>query len=293
MTTTSSYDSIILSGGAVKGFALLGALQYLVDNQQLTECHTFIGTSIGAILSYLICIGYSPVEVMVIFCQTNWLRKLANFDVYNVVQGSGALSYSILNEMLEKLTVRKIGKFITLRELWDEFGKKLVCCTYNYTKNQEEFMDHEDHPNLQCLTALRMSANLPLIFEPFEYNGSIYIDGGVSSNFPVHYPKINASRVIGLVLQSNQPRHKPANHIPSSLELMWKIMSLPMDHLQDLRVKEYVRRFKLVEIDVSDYFSLQFDLSKSEKFDLFSIGYNSVKNQLEKDPHGGEEIEDF
>lgn len=287
-----SFTTLIVSGGAVRGFALLGALQYLMDNNMMSMCNTFVGTSIGAIISYLICIGYSPVELMVILCQTHWFQRMTNFDVYNVIQGSGALSFSIVQEILEKLTVKKIGKFITLGELYQQHGKKLVCCTYNYTLHREEFLDYTNHPLLPCLTALRMSANIPLLFEPFEYNGYLYFDGGLSTNFPVQYIQTtNEEQILGVFLRNNKPSTQHPHHFPTSFELMWNILTIPMNHLQEIRLLDYKNIIELVEIDASEYFPLQFDISNSEKFDMFSIGYTTLKQYFEKNTALDDEIE--
>lgn len=279
-----SYDTVILSGGAVKGFALMGALQFAMDQGALTGVQKYIGTSIGAILGYLMCIGYSPVEIMVIFCQTNWLNKLAHFDICNVMQGTGALSFSVIMDMLEKLTVQKIGRFITLKQLKEEYGKTLICCTYNYTRDTEEFLSPEDHPDIPCLTALRMSANLPLVFEPFRYDGCVYMDGGLTCNFPIH--RIQPGDVVlGIVLtQPPPPDSTHPHHVPSSFELMWKVMSIPMARLQKARTQEYEHLCDLVRVDVGQYFTLQFDLSNSEKFDMFSVGYESMKTYFTPHP---------
>lgn len=276
------YDTLILSGGAVKGFALLGALQYAMDNGIMKNIHKMIGTSIGAIIAYLICIGYAPVEIMVILCQTNFLGKLTNFDIYNVVHGTGGISFSIVNEMLEKLTVNKIGKFITLKQLQQEYGKTLICCTYNYTKDCEEFITPMNNPDIPCLTALRMSANLPLLFEPFRYNSSIYLDGGLVSNFPIHFIDKENDIALGFVLVNGENKDENMNHIPSPFELLWKMLSIPMNKLQKLRTDEFRHLCDLVEIELDTFSPLQFDISKSEKFDIFSIGYETSKRLFEK-----------
>jgi len=284
MPVDNKYDTLVLSGGAVKGFALLGALQYAMDHGFLTHVKKFVGTSIGAILCYLLCIGYSPVELMVLLCQNTWLGKLGHFDFYNIVHGSGALSFSIVHEILEKLTVQKIGRFMTLKQLEDEYGKTLVCCTFNYTLDKEEFMDPTNHPDLPCLTALRMSANLPLVFEPFLYNGSVYLDGCLSSNFPLHYCQ-KENRVLGIALFPTAPSE--SGRLPSAMELLWKTMTIPMSLLQTLRTAQATvednDQWDTMEVRVESYFCLQFDIGNNEKFDMFSIGYNSAKEFYDKE----------
>ena len=131
------FDTIVISGGALKGFALLGALQCLVDQNKLVHVKKFIGTSIGAMISYLMCIGYTPIEIMVHLCKNDWMKKMANFDILKAVNGGGALSFSIINELLEKMTIEKIGKFVTLGEIHKTYGKQLICCAFIMTKQEK------------------------------------------------------------------------------------------------------------------------------------------------------------
>ena len=136
-----------------------------------------------------------------------------------------------------------------------------------------------------------MSANLPLVFEPFLYNSSVYLDGGLSSNFPLHYCSEISSkseRILGIYLLPAAPSDE--NKIPSSMELLWKTLSIPMSLLQHFRLQNMEKtNMDIVEIQVEGYFSLQFDISKSEKFDMFSIGYNAIKEFYDKEGNSSKE----
>ena len=55
------FDTIVLAGGSTKGLLTLGALQYAYDNNIIKNINTFIGTSAGAILCFLLIIGYTPI----------------------------------------------------------------------------------------------------------------------------------------------------------------------------------------------------------------------------------------
>jgi predicted acylesterase/phospholipase RssA len=157
----------------------------IADETKLSGVHKFIGTSIGAIIGYLLCIGYTPIEIMVYLAKSNLMERLAKFDVLQAMHNHGAVSFSIINEVLEKMTIEKIGRLITLGELRDRFGKTLICCTFNLSSQEQEFKGSEDHPEMPCLVALRMSSNLPVLFEPFLYEHSYYVDGCVISTFPI------------------------------------------------------------------------------------------------------------
>lgn len=181
----NKYHTLILSGGGTKGLCILGALQYMQDTKRL-ECDSikrFIGTSIGAIISYFLAIGYTPMELVVWLCSHNVLESLSmnNFD--GILKGDGVYNYSTLHKEYEVMTREKMDFIPTLRGVKERFGKELVMCTYNFTKKKKEYLGWRTHPDLSCLDAMRMSSNLPFIFSPFWYEGDEYIDGGIVENF--------------------------------------------------------------------------------------------------------------
>jgi len=181
----NKYHTLILSGGGTKGLCILGALQYMQDTKRL-ECDgikRFIGTSIGAVISYFLAIGYTPMELVVWLCSHNVLESLSMNHFDGILKGDGVYNYATLHKEYEVMTREKMDFIPTLRAVKERFGKELVMCTYNFTKKKKEYLGWRTHPDLSCLDAMRMSSNLPFIFSPFWYEGDEYIDGGIVENF--------------------------------------------------------------------------------------------------------------
>ena len=99
------FDTIVLAGGSTKGLLTLGALQYAYDNNIIKNINTFIGTSAGAILCFLLIIGYTPIEIIVYLCVNQLVEKLQNFNIVGMLNGYGATSFSSIYEHLEKMTI--------------------------------------------------------------------------------------------------------------------------------------------------------------------------------------------
>ena len=277
-----NYDCIVLSGGALKGIAILGCLQSLKDQKKLENVKKYIATSAGAIISYLICIGYTPIEIMVDICINDWIEKLANFDVLKAVNGMGAISFSTVGEMLERLTIEKIGRLITLGELYHRYEKLLICCTYNYSRQMVEFLDGVNHPELPCVVALRMSSNLPILFEPFYYETSYYIDGGILCNFPLHKIDIEADKVLAIKIKKMEKREGMDYRGKNFINFVHDLIFIPSIAYEDMINKEYEKYCDLIEIDLDKYSCLNFNASKNDRLDIFSHGYNHGKSFLEK-----------
>ena len=181
-----TYDTLVLTGASQKGFVILGALQYAIDNYLIKDVTTYIGTSSGAIISYLLIIGYTPIEMVVYLCTNKVFEQLQNINIMDMFQGKGAISFQSIHEHLEKMTISKIGYLPTLQNLLEKYNKTLICITHNITDNKTEYLSPDNYPTLPCITALRMSSNIPGIFEKFKYGHAFYIDGGVSDNLKIY-----------------------------------------------------------------------------------------------------------
>lgn len=200
---------------------------------------------------------------------------MANIDILNVMHGNGAVSFHIFQEILEKLTIEKIKKFITLTDLYTKFGKELVCCTYNLTLQKPEYISYKTHPDLNCLTALRMSANLPFFFETFVYDDYKYVDGGIADNFPISQVA-EEDVALGIrtkkVLTTDKKREEE-----NVLSQFVAILTVPIGRVEEIQIS-YETRTDIVSVPIPSYISTSLHLTNTEKFDLFSNGYETIKN---------------
>lgn len=278
------YDTVVISGGGLKGIGFLGALQCLSDLGHLQNVHTYIGTSIGAIIGYLIGIGYTPIEIMVILHTEKTMETLIQaMDVTYLTTHGGILNFCIFQDVLEQLTIKKIGHLINMHQLFIEHGKRVVCCTYNMTLKQVEYIDHLSHPTMPCITALRMSSNLPFLFFPYHYNNCLYVDGGIYDNLPVSQVGDTAKAIALYIDQpvESQSHGEPRDYSKTFniMNYLFEILHIPIYHLQTTMTTPE-SNIDMVGIRVSlPIFS--WVVSRSSRFDSFSSGYESLRQFIE------------
>ena len=56
--------------------------------------------------------------------------------------------------------------------------------------------------------AIRISMSIPIIYNKIDYNSLIYVDGGVSNNYPIDYFEKNLEKTLGFLIMSeshNEP----------------------------------------------------------------------------------------
>lgn len=272
------WDTIVIGGGSIKGLSMLGAVQWLVDNNYLYGIKNYIGTSVGTLICYLVMIGYTPIEVIANICSRKITEKISCVDINSGLSGKGAVSFNPIQEELEKMTLEKLGTLLTMRELFNRFGKKLVCTVFNLTKNKSEYISVDTHPDIPCITAIRMSCSLPLIFEEVKYLDCYYIDGGIVDNFPFKYAKGMGKYIIGIDIKS-RPNAKPLFQT-NMFEYLYQFMSIAVSNTNKHHTDLDPALHKIINIETDSIKVFNFNISTRDKLELFSQGYNQISQQF-------------
>lgn len=277
------YDTLVLCGGSSKGILTLGSIQCAYDKNVLEHLKYYIGTSSGAIICFFLIIGYTPVEIMVYICTHRLFEKMREFSIVSMIQGNGAISFSNIQEQLEKMTIDKIGYLPTLLDLYEKYGKVLVCITHNITKGNTEYLDYMTCPKLPCLTALHMSANLPFIFENYKYGDSFYIDGGISNNFAIDLGDRIGERVLGVNLYWNSVVDNEDANMQNTLEFIYKLMFIPVQQSVNDKICSASQKCTIINLQYNKSIKFfNFNISPKDKMDMFSIGYSQTNSILSK-----------
>lgn len=282
-TEKKKFSTLVLSGGAMNGIVMLGSLQYCKDNGFLDQIKTYVGTSVGAIICYLLIIGYTPVEIIVYLCTNNGVfQKLKYFDINSGCRGDGATTFLHIAEYLERMTTDKIGKLITMKDIKTMFGADLICTTFNVTKNKAEYISSSTHPDIPCLSALRMSANLPLVFETYKYGDSFFVDGGICNNFPLNIGEERGDNsVLGMVVFYPDDTSSDVYPQKNMLAYVYRLLSAMFKEMIKQKIEGKKEDTKVIKLNgMSGVDMLNFNIDSKHKLDMFSLGYNQVSEQI-------------
>lgn len=285
VTTTKKgrYDVLVLSGGSVCGISFLGALHALHERE---ECafDVYIGTSTGSMICYLLAIGYSPMEILTYICANNVFPS--DLNLFTAIKDG--TQYDRIGKHLEILTLKKLDREITLFELFNTRKVRLIVTTYNKTKDKITYLSHETHPSLPCLTAIRMSCNLPFVFSRYEHMDEEFIDGGFLDNFPVLFAGENftESRILAIKMNTLQPEEEDDDNGKennnSLIEYFYDLCCISSKELQrrnETKAKRY-SNITTVSIPSLGIHPLAFSLDTTDKMNLFAEGFKTIKSYL-------------
>ncbi|MBM7597986.1 NTE family protein [Virgibacillus halotolerans] len=290
----------VFSGGGVKAFAFVGALESIEEKQLLLE--RVAGTSAGAIVASLIAAGYPFNEIKILmdkldlkqFSDPPSLTKIIPFSkwfflyfqlginkgdklenwLYNQLAAKGIYTFSDLKPGYLKVIVSdlSLGKLVVIP---DDL-KRVYGIEPNY---------------FPVSKAVRMSAGFPYFFMPKKLPGksnkSIIVDGGLLSNFPLwvfekgEYKRerpILGVKLTGSVEEQNQPRY-----IKNALDMFHALFST-MKLAHDARYISTSDKNNIIFIPVNDVQSMNFKLDTATKEQLFQSGRQSADRFLARWP---------
>jgi predicted acylesterase/phospholipase RssA len=276
-----SFDTICLQGNSTKCLISLGAIQFLHDTGRLSDVTKFFGTSSGGIISFFLIIGYNPIEILRYLCVNKVLDgNTIDLDISKMVDGSCVISWSKIREVIETMTIQKIGCLPTLKCLSEKTGKEITVVTYNITEEKTEYISATTYPNLPILTALRMTANIPFVFEKCEYKNSFFIDGGIADNFPLKKAEERGNKVIGIRVDLNSKKDIDEDTKESNIEYLQKLIMLPIRVIERNQISTCRENTRVETLeDLCGGFGIKF--SSTEIMNLFSSGYKQMKERFE------------
>lgn len=266
---------LVLSGGGVKGIAHLGALKALEVLGILKNIHTFTGTSVGALISVLIAIGYSPDELYN-FITVFDIKKMKSMNPDSILQTYGLDDGQNILFVLEKLFAAKgIESNITFGQLFKLTKKTVITCASCVNDKTAYYFSHKTNPDMSVLTAVRMSIAIPIYFTPVIYEDKMFIDGGCIDNYPIQLFADDIDSVIGIYLTSVRETTKDVQNIESFL---MNLVQCLFEGVTCNSLKGFEKQS--IKISLHQNGPMELDLSNEKKKELFSTGYNAVIERL-------------
>jgi len=266
--------SICLSGGGITGFAHIGVLQLLHEKNLLKRIDTIVGTSIGAVVGTLYGLGIVPNDIFNAFANINdnALLKYTDLDSFFQSYGIDTGEY-FMAYLVDIFLQHNANPLITFKNYQKIYGKRLVLTGSNITKHETEYFSTVNTPDMRVLDAIRISISIPFLFSAVKYNNHVYVDGGITDNYPLQYcindfvtryPHENPLEcVLGCNIESLFPRK-----IVSIEDFIYNIFACSVK--KDRRDTTTTRNTIFIEMEIH---STEFSVTLNKRRNMFEIGY--------------------
>lgn len=251
------FTSMVIAGGANKVLSAIGCIKYLEEKQLMKNIHNFVGTSAGALLCFMLSLGYSSKEMEETFMEIIDDDNISQFDVEQVFMVFDTLGLNTGDSIVKAckhFLKRKIGhEDITFIEIAKTLGKHLVICGSNLTDEKEEYFSVDTQPNMSVITALRISCSIPILFTPFTWKDKMYVDGSLFNNFPISYFKDHKLKDIIGVNVLNKNYQKTGTFLEYILFLLNALYNRTY---QTMSLNDHAKNIVTIEMEDDEWFSL-------------------------------------
>ncbi|MBB4080889.1 NTE family protein [Lewinella aquimaris] len=266
---------LVLSGGGAKGYAHIGALRVIEESGVRVD---YIGgTSMGAIVGGLYAAGYSADQLEQLLRSIDILSELQDA----VAREDRTIYEKIYNEKyLLSISMQDFG--IQLPTALSD-GQRVHDLFANWTADVGHIRDFDKLPipflavatDLETgddvvietgmlAEAMRASAALPGVLSPYELNGRLLTDGGVSNNYPAEEVKAKGmDYILGISVEADPLK---AGDIKSVGDLIMQIAFFQAN-------RRNLEQYEVTDLDIKpqlDGFSV---LSFSDIDTLINAGY--------------------
>lgn len=274
------YDTICMSGGGVKGFAFIGALDYLNKKKiiNIDNIKNWVGTSIGSILAYAVVCGFSINEMENFIIEFDFTKTNPDISIDNIFISHGISDGKRAEFILRSFIQHKFNiDDITFLELYKLTQKNLLIIGTNFTRAREEVFSHNTTPDMSVVTAVRISMSIPVFFTPVLYNNCYYVDGSITNNFPIKH--CNKYTTIGLYIRNNNDTCN--NEITSIVSIIIGCMNIISDTINH---KDINMCDNIVQIDNYKHEFINFDFTIETKMKLLKLGHTYAKKFIKDMP---------
>ena len=277
-------NTLIICGGGIKGYLILGLLKLLEEKNLFKKFKFFYGTSIGGIFITCIVIGWSINEICNFMIRFP-LHKLIDYNIDTFLINKGLISKIKYETLLKKLLLFKgLNNEITLLELYDKTKLELNLFTYSIKKSESKCLNYINTPNLKVWEALFMTSSVPLLLPPYYYDDDIYIDGGVLDNYPVEWLN-NKNKYIGILVKQNITDYKYLLYILDDNNIIkyFKYLIYIVQTIITNTSKNNLNNTFVLIYDNNTYNThfLDIYIDNNIKQNMINDGYNQSKNQFD------------
>ena len=183
--------TLVLSGGAYKGFYTIGALKHLSDVgfYNINSIEKIYGTSVGSILGALLCLKLNWDDMIEYAINKPWEKsfKFSIETLLNTISKKGFIQREFVEGIFVNLLKGAgLNTSSTLLDLYNHSNIELHIFSVNMTKFELERFSYKTQPDMKIIDVVYKSCSMPFVFQPQYCDNNCYVDGGVINPYPMN-----------------------------------------------------------------------------------------------------------
>lgn len=272
---------LVLSGGGSKGAYQVGALKYILGEQNVTY-DAFCGVSVGAINCAFLSMFKFGEELESIKVLSDLWDKLDTPKIYKrwfpfgrwhavwkkSFYDSSPLG-SLLRQYIDLDKIRSSGKPVNVGTVSLSSGKYTI-----FDQTSDHFID-----------AVIASASFPGMLTPVKFLGQLWTDGGVKEISPIKKAVDLGADIIDVIITSPQTRVKRFIENPTTVDVLKRSLDLSTDKIMANDIEKVELHNKLALAGVTDKRYVKINILRPDynlTEDLLDFSPAKIKEMMEK-----------
>ena len=183
---------LVISGGGPIMIQVLGAIQHLETHHflDISNIQSIYGTSAGAIVGTLISLKFDWETINDYIIKRPWqdVFQMKVENIFDAYTKKGIFGINTIEKCFKPLfDAKDIPMDINMEEFYQLSKIELHMFSFEVNEYKIEDISYLTHPKLSLLTAIHMTCALPVLVTRVCLNTKCFIDGGLSSNYPLNF----------------------------------------------------------------------------------------------------------
>lgn len=177
---------LILGGGAMGYYSMLGQLARLEDQNELHDVEALSGASCGslALFMYAICRGNIR-EILEKSMELD-IHKVTKPSLMSIIEKFGFIRTRTLKQELRKFSQEKMKiKNPTMAQVAEYSKLDIHIPAFCVTTGRTEYFSNITHKDFKIFDVISASVAVPLLFSAQKINKKLYVDGALEEKLPV------------------------------------------------------------------------------------------------------------
>jgi predicted acylesterase/phospholipase RssA len=258
----------------------------LTWNDYLSEVHTYVGVSVGSIISLLTVCGYTPIEIISDALEVDIFEDISKFSWSNIQESFinirdniGIISTQSIRKKLIHKVEAKFGFVPSLKQLYELTQRTFVSVSANLDKEQTEYMSFKTDPDLSCVDAVMYSMNIPIIFYKLKYKDCVYVNGALGNPYPVDIYDDGKTNILGIYTKSTKKTNKEPENATTTMYIH-KIIHFSMTTIRDRIIDNASDKCKHIALEAEIMDSIGLTIDTKLKAEMFMKGLKKTDGFL-------------
>lgn len=263
--------------------AFVGALEVLAKNRLLNNVNEYIGVSAGALIGFLLAIGYTLKELKTLVLEFDFshIRNLEPESTLEFLERYGLDDGEKLTRLCEAVMRQKnIPPTSTFQELSEAHPTlpAFRCFATDLNTCQPREFSKQSTPTVKIVDALKASMSLPFYFTPIPdpITGNLLSDGGLMNNYPMVFLSEDEQRhALGLMFSGDHAEDKQIEHLYDFLMQIFACVYMP-------RIRHIKKNLaeRTILLPKGDFPPWNFEATKEERAELIQAAAEATEQFL-------------